>query len=1399
MGLELETDSPDQIVIVDGQVAQEILITEDILELSAPLSTAVETTGDSSLVSIINEGETQQEIIDTEEWVSLPSSLTPITIEQVQGLQGEIGPEGPKGDKGDQGVQGVIGPTGPAPNLIGVNTTLTDPTGSASGSITGTNPNYTINVTIPRGAQILTGTANPAAGTGMIGYWYLNNTTWDIFEKTGAATWTLRGNIKGAKGDLGNTGATGPANSLTIGTVSASAPGSAPSATIGGAAPNQTISFVLPRGDTGPTGPAPTLTIGTVSTGAAGSSVSASFTGSNPYALNLTIPRGDKGDVGSQWYYGSGAPSAGTGVNGDFYLVASGTGIGDVYKKVTGAWTLSGNIRGAAGTGDVNSVNSVLPDASGNVTIAIPATYADLTGTVPASALPPLAINEVFTVASQAAMLALTAQRGDMAIRTDISETFVLATDSPGTLADWKQLSSGGKVTSVNGYIGTVVLTKADLGLANVPNVDTTNASNIITGTLADARLPVRLSGVVNASTGNVSSADSVATTGWNYLNPATELGAGISDAVLFTVVYSSGYAAQTAYSLNTAQGNRTWRRTKSGGTWTAWTEIYDSTTSDARYAMLTGAQTIAGIKTFSSSPVVPDGSWTITKTTGLQGALDAKANASHVHDTAAITTGTFDIARIPTGTTSTTVALGNHLHTGVYEPVITTGTTSQFYRGDKQWATLDKAAVGLSNINNVAQVEIAGAQTITGVKTFTSGPVVSHYVVGVQDSLILKNTYSSGGVAGPGIVFSGYYKHGNIYTSQDPAAQTGGDMYLRTWANDTTQTLGIKIAKNGPIGLNTHAPSLAAVTVASNAAVTTPTLGSSTNASLLITNNDSNYGLLFGVGSGGQPWMQAQRVDSATGGPATAYNMYIQPVGGNVAIGGTTATERLEVTGNIKASGTITATSFIGSGAGITGILPTALPDAALGDNVVLNGDFSSVEANGVPTGWGVASGMTVSRTTVGEAYVMNFFDTTASRDFYMSTPQGRVYVRPGEKFHASIGASSVGGGHVFTVVMHQYDRGGGYLASSSFVGTTSNGSATFAKYSTGILTVTTSADVSYVRFGLQMQTANVNYGFEKFRVTRVGWVNNFGGQVINWNSTGVGAPTTNGVRSVGSRLVLWDDLASNGADYAIGIDSSTQWYSIPVASSSQFFKWYAGSTNVMTLTGAGAFNTLGAITQNGTAVVLTNDSRLADARTPTAHTHTATDITSGTIAPDRLGSGTPDSTKFLRGDGTWTPPAGGGAWETIADVAVTGGAASTTINFTADLYKRLRVSTAVNQRTSGAGVVSMKVTGASTTPTAYVWGAALPTSTSATSGSSNAWQLNSTNLATSARFTLSAEIHLGTSEFTMFGSLADSNGNPRTDFWGSVSRSNPPTGVTLNWPTSVQAGYVVLEGIRA
>ena len=60
--------------------------------------------------------------------------------------------------------------------------------------------------------------------------------------------------------------------------------------------------------------------------------------------------------------------------------------------------------------------------------------------------------------------------------------------------------------------------------------------------------------------------------------------------------------------------------------------------------------------------------------------------------------------------------------------------------------------------------------------------------------------------------------------------------------------------------------------------------------------------------------------------------------------------------------------------------------------------------------------------------------------------------------------------------------------------------------------------------------------------------------------------------------------------------------------------------------------------------------------AKADASHTHAASDIVSGTIATARLGSGTANSTTFLRGDGSWQEPAGGGGG-TVTSVDISGG----------------------------------------------------------------------------------------------------------------------------------------------
>ena len=101
------------------------------------------------------------------------------------------------------------------------------------------------------------------------------------------------------------------------------------------------------------------------------------------------------------------------------------------------------------------------------------------------------------------------------------------------------------------------------------------------------------------------------------------------------------------------------------------------------------------------------------------------------------------------TGTLSSQTDLQNALN--AKEPTITAGTTSQYYRGDKSFQTLDKSAVGLSNVDNTSDANkpvSTATQTAlnakqdtlvsgTSIKTVNSTSLLGSGDVAVQPTLV--------------------------------------------------------------------------------------------------------------------------------------------------------------------------------------------------------------------------------------------------------------------------------------------------------------------------------------------------------------------------------------------------------------------------------------------------------------------------------------------------------------------------------------------------------------------------------------------------------------------------------------------------------------------------------------
>ena len=85
-------------------------------------------------------------------------------------------------------------------------------------------------------------------------------------------------------------------------------------------------------------------------------------------------------------------------------------------------------------------------------------------GKLDSSIIPATAITDTFVVGSEEAMLALDAQVGDVAVRTDVNKSFILQKTPASVLANWVELLAPDcKVISVNGKQGAVVLTTDDV------------------------------------------------------------------------------------------------------------------------------------------------------------------------------------------------------------------------------------------------------------------------------------------------------------------------------------------------------------------------------------------------------------------------------------------------------------------------------------------------------------------------------------------------------------------------------------------------------------------------------------------------------------------------------------------------------------------------------------------------------------------------------------------------------------------------------------------------------------------------------------------------------------------------------------------------------------------------
>jgi len=342
----------------------------------------------------------------------------------------------------------------------------------------------TVNVNV--GDQTVGG-GNGAAATIQVGTVATIDATQSASITNVGTAYAAKLNFSLPRGYTGATGSTGPANSLSIGSVST---GATAAVSITGTAPSQSLSFVL---QPGPTGPANSLSIGSVSTGA---TAAVSITGAAPsQSISFVLPigpRGDTGPAGPQGQSGSvnladetpqplGAASAGTALaaaRADHVHALPSIS----YSSLTG---VPSTFTPAAHQQDVSTITGLQAALDAKQAAGSYATL--VSGTVPSSQLPSY-VDDVVEYAALSAFPA-TGETGKIYVARDTNKTYrwsgstyVEISASPGSTDSVTEGStnlyftsaraaSAAPVQSVAGRTGTITL--AQLGSSGTASATT--------------------------------------------------------------------------------------------------------------------------------------------------------------------------------------------------------------------------------------------------------------------------------------------------------------------------------------------------------------------------------------------------------------------------------------------------------------------------------------------------------------------------------------------------------------------------------------------------------------------------------------------------------------------------------------------------------------------------------------------------------------------------------------------------------------------------------------------------------------------------------------------------------------------------------------------------------------
>lgn len=301
-----------------------------------------------------------------------------------------------------------------------------------------------------------------------------------------------------AVGPQGPIGAVGPANTLSIGSVTS---GSTMDATISGTPPNQVIDFVLQKGDAGMSDD---LQIGTVTTVSNTTPASASITGVSPTKfLNLSLPEGPTGIPGTGGEMNVQSDWDETNLGSDAYILNKPT---IPAAQVSSDWNSVISPTQILNKPTIPTLISQLSNDTGFITATLTSEQVqDFMSSALAHAFHTnvsVTYNDAqnrFEIigsvgGSSDGTITNMTQSGDNLVVTGTLSSFsgtlvnvfkdtIFDAQRVGNILEW--YVNGVKVKDIN---LCCTVTKADVGLSNVPNIDATQRANH-TGTQAQSTI----------------------------------------------------------------------------------------------------------------------------------------------------------------------------------------------------------------------------------------------------------------------------------------------------------------------------------------------------------------------------------------------------------------------------------------------------------------------------------------------------------------------------------------------------------------------------------------------------------------------------------------------------------------------------------------------------------------------------------------------------------------------------------------------------------------------------------------------------------------------------------------------------------------------------------------------